>query len=270
MPIPACENCTVGKLTSTKIAQTDTTMISKGQRIDWLISVKAEGGDVNLSNYSIQDRRSENLTVVSRESEGTPVEVNITTTFDQNPLKRSLNGKLLSGEEIKIKVITVVNEQLQEESNSELCNEQESKNINQIKNELCVEKEDAECNRILSCIAPYVPNEEGTVCVCEKVACTNGAINYPECDDCGPWADMDENGQCVPKESLTIKKTFIDGTKEKLVKIDDQVGYKVTFQNNTDQEIAGITIRDILPTNLEYVSSELYLENEKTQLQPQM
>ncbi len=35
----------------------------------------------------------------------------------------------------------------------------------------------------------------GTITI--KQLCTNGAINYPECDDCGEGKHMDENGKCV-------------------------------------------------------------------------
>jgi uncharacterized repeat protein (TIGR01451 family)/fimbrial isopeptide formation D2 family protein len=56
-----------------------------------------------------------------------------------------------------------------------------------------------------------------------------------------------------------IKKTFIDGTTGgKTYHPGDLVGYKISFGNNGSGAATGIVIKDFLPKNLDFVSSQLF------------
>ena len=81
----------------------------------------------------------------------------------------------------------------------------------------------------------------------DNVAC----VKYDwkeECDD-----------ESVPAPKLWIKKYFTDGTKTKTVKIWDLIWYKVTFWNNGTASATITSLKDFLPKNVEYVSSEIFV-----------
>ena len=63
----------------------------------------------------------------------------------------------------------------------------------------------------------------------------------------------------IPAPKLRIKKTFSDWTKEKTVKIWDTIEYKVSFGNKGDASATITSIKDFLPKNVEYVSSEIHI-----------
>jgi uncharacterized repeat protein (TIGR01451 family) len=58
---------------------------------------------------------------------------------------------------------------------------------------------------------------------------------------------------------LRIKKMFIDGTTgKKKFQVGDLVGYRIEFGNKGNAEAALVTLKDLLPQNLEFISSKIY------------
>jgi len=64
---------------------------------------------------------------------------------------------------------------------------------------------------------------------------------------------------------LWIKKTFSDGTTEpKVVKVGDEIEYKISFGNSGDDQATIVSLKDFLPPYLEYVHSEISLSSNPT------
>ena len=84
-----------------------------------------------------------------------------------------------------------------------------------------------------------------------NVACVVKDDNK-DCDDDKPW-----------NPDLRIKKSFTDWTKEKTVKIWDEIAYKITFGNSGNAVATITSIKDFLPKNVWYVSSSIFVNGEK-------
>ena len=88
----------------------------------------------------------------------------------------------------------------------------------------------------------------------ENVACVHPDDN-PKDENC------DE--EPLPHPALRIKKSFTDWTKEKTVKIWDEIAYKITFGNSGNAVATITSIKDFLPKNVWYVSSSIFVNGEK-------
>ena len=75
--------------------------------------------------------------------------------------------------------------------------------------------------------------------------------------------DKPEDEKCdnepVHSPNLWIKKAFRDWSKEKTVKVWDIIAYKIDFWNKWNAAATITSIKDFLPKNVEYVSSEIYI-----------
>lgn len=86
----------------------------------------------------------------------------------------------------------------------------------------------------------------------KNVACAapEGQEKDEKCDD-----------EQIPTEpSLRITKTFTDWTKNKTVKVWDEIAYKISFGNSGGAAATITSIKDFLPKNVEYVSSEIHIQ----------
>ena len=83
----------------------------------------------------------------------------------------------------------------------------------------------------------------------ENVACVRENPNDPEkCDK-----------EDLPVMKVRIIKTFTDGTKVKTVGIGDTIAYKVSFGNSGTASASITSLKDFLPKNVSYVSSEIFI-----------
>jgi len=90
--------------------------------------------------------------------------------------------------------------------------------------------------------AKQMPDKEYKNIACVKI---NGK---EDCDD-----------ELVPSPKLRIKKSFTDWTKQKTVKIWDEIWYKITFGNSWTAAATITSIKDFLPMNVQYKSSKIYI-----------
>ena len=63
-----------------------------------------------------------------------------------------------------------------------------------------------------------------------------------------------------PKPNVRLKKTFTDWTKHKNVRIWEEVAYRISFGNNGKANATITSIKDFLPKNVQYISSEIYID----------
>ena len=92
-----------------------------------------------------------------------------------------------------------------------------------------------------------MPKKDDTNVACVKYK----DENWEEIEDC--------DDEPFKFSDLWIKKTFSDGSKIKTVKIWDEIEYKITFGNKGDAKATITSIKDFLPKNVEYISSEIYV-----------
>ena len=86
----------------------------------------------------------------------------------------------------------------------------------------------------------------------ENVACVRENPNDPEkCDK-----------EDLPVMKVRIVKTFTDGTKVKTVGIWDTIAYKVSFGNSGTASASITSLKDFLPKNVSYVSSEIFINGQ--------
>ena len=115
-------------------------------------------------------------------------------------------------------------------------------------------------------------NNIGTFAIPNEVITSNGATlgyekmdgNIPGCYKYSGVLTIDVKVHKSVSTKLT-KKVRIKGTKEwsEVVdaKIGDQVEYQIAYTNLLSSQVDNVAIRDVLPTNVEYVADSTYLFN---------
>ncbi len=63
---------------------------------------------------------------------------------------------------------------------------------------------------------------------------------------------------------LRIKKTFTDWTKEKTVKVWDEIAYRIDFGNRGKAPATITSIKDFLPKNVQYITGSIYIDRAST------
>ena len=83
---------------------------------------------------------------------------------------------------------------------------------------------------------------------------------------CVKWTNPSDPEKCddedLPAPKIRIKKSFDDGSKKKTVKVWDKMTYKVTFGNSGTASATITSIKDFLPKNVKYISSEIFLNEQ--------
>ena len=96
-----------------------------------------------------------------------------------------------------------------------------------------------------------------------NVACVKWEKTDPNPDDPDDPDDDCDDDYITWNPKVWLKKAFSDWTKNKTVRIWDLITYKITFGNSGGADAAITAIKDFLPKNVEYVSSEIYVNGNK-------
>lgn len=123
--------------------------------------------------------------------------------------------------------------------------------------------------------AKYTNSKMGTVSLSDKVITSGATLGYESLNGKIPGCyeyDGQVTIQVKVHTSVTSKLTKvvrIKGTKDWSesvdAKIGDEVEYQIEYKNLTDSTVKNVMIRDILPTNMEYVSGSTMLYNSNYQ-----
>ena len=83
---------------------------------------------------------------------------------------------------------------------------------------------------------------------------------------CVKWTNPTDPEKCddedLPSPKVRIKKSFTDLSKTKTVTIGDELAYRITFGNSGNASATITSIKDFLPKNVKYVSSEIFLNGQ--------
>ena len=103
----------------------------------------------------------------------------------------------------------------------------------------------------LTTYAKVMPDQDYDNVACVKYVGEDGK-EIEDCDD-----------EPLPAPHIWIKKHFTDWTKEKTVKIWDLIWYRIDFGNTGNASATVTSIKDFLPKNVWYISSEIFVNWEK-------